>query len=135
MEIDLSRQHLWLYQDGKLTVETDIVSGKMTEKRYTPEGIFTMYYKQKNKTLRGEKKPDGTYEYEVPVNYWMPFNGGIGMHDADWNPSFGGTRYVNNGSHGCINLPLDAARKIYGIMTTDMPIICYYSQPYQLKAG
>ena len=135
VEIDLSRQHLWLYQDGKLTVETDIVSGKMTEKRYTPEGIFKMYYKQKNKTLRGEKKPDGTYEYEVTVNYWMPFNGGIGMHDADWNPSFGGTRYVNNGSHGCINLPLDAARKIYGIMTTDMPIICYYSQPYQLKAG
>ena len=130
VEIDLSRQHLWLYLDGKLTVESDIVSGKMTKKRYTPAGIFRMYYKQRDKVLRGEKKADGTYEYETPVEFWMPFNGGIGMHDAEWNPYFGGTRYINSGSHGCINLPYRIAQQIYEIMNTDIPIICYYSQPY-----
>ena len=126
----MSRQHLWLYLDGKLTVESDIVSGKITKKRYTPAGILRMYYKQRDKVLRGEKKADGTYEYETPVEFWMPFNGGIGMHDAEWNPYFGGTRYINSGSHGCINLPYRIAQQIYEIMNTDIPIICYYSQPY-----
>ncbi len=40
------------------------------------------------------KKADGTYSYEQPVTYWMPFNGGIGFHDADWQPYFGGDRYL-----------------------------------------
>ena len=126
MEIDLSRQHLWLYQDGKLTVETDIVSGKMTEKRYTPESIFKMYYKQKNKTLRGEKKPDGTYEYEVTVNYWMPFNGGIGLHDAPWQAAFGGTRYLTHGSRGCVNLPYSVAETVFNNVSAGTPVVCHY---------
>ena len=41
---------------------------------------------------RGKQKPDGTYEYETQVTYWMPFNGGIGFHDASWQPYFGGDR-------------------------------------------
>ena len=55
--------------------------------------------------LRGEMTANGTYSYEQPVTYWMPFNGGIGFHDADWQPYFGGDRYLTGGSHGCINLP------------------------------
>jgi vancomycin resistance protein YoaR len=133
VEIDLSRQHLWLYKDGQLQVESDIVSGKMTSDRYTPPGIFQMYYKQKDKVLKGEIQEDGKPEYEQPVDFWMPFNGGIGLHDATWNPSFGGDRYIHSGSHGCINLPYDIAEQIYNLIDTEMPIICYYSQPYTLN--
>lgn len=76
--------------------------------------------------LRGEKKPDGTYEYETQVTYWMPFNGGIGFHDATWQAYFGGDRYTYAGSHGCINMPLDAAATLYSIIDTNVPIVCFY---------
>ena len=55
----------------------------------------------------------------------MPFNGGIGLHDATWRSKFGGDIYVTNGSHGCINLPKDKAEKIYDIIDKNMPIIVY----------
>ena len=58
----------------------------------------------------------------------MPFNGGIGLHDASWRNSFGGDIYINNGSHGCINLPLEAAEKLYNIINSEMPIIVYKSE-------
>lgn len=82
MEIDLSRQRLWLYMDGQKVLDTNIVSGKMTSDRYTPPGIFTLTFKKSPSVLRGEKRSDGSYEYEANVTFWMPFNGGIGMHDS-----------------------------------------------------
>lgn len=51
--------------------------------------------------LRGSQKADGTYEYEEKVEYWMPFDGGIGFHDAPWRDEFGGDIYLTSGSHGC----------------------------------
>ena len=65
-------------------------------------------------------------EYETKVTYWMPFNGGIGLHDANWRSSFGGNIYQTNGSHGCINLPTAAAKEIYDRVYDGIPIICYY---------
>ena len=55
----------------------------------------------------------------------MPFNMNIGMHDATWRNSFGGNIYINNGSHGCINLPLETAKTIYSYIDTFFPIIVY----------
>ena len=55
----------------------------------------------------------------------MPFNGGIGMHDAKWRSSFGGTLYKTGGSHGCINLPHSVAKKIYENISAGMPVLCY----------
>lgn len=127
IEMDLSAQHLWYYIDGNLYVESDFVSGTYTVPgRRTPPGIFLLSYKQKNAVLRGAKKEDGTYEYESPVSYWMPFNRGIGMHDATWRGSFGGSIYKYSGSHGCINLPLEKAKTIFAKVDRETPIILYY---------
>ena len=83
IEVDLSSQHMYYYQNGSIIFDSDIVSGDIRyDDRATPPGIFTLYYKKSPDVLRGEKKPDGTYEYETQVTYWMPFNGGIGFHDA-----------------------------------------------------
>ncbi len=41
-------------------------------------------YKQRDATLKGQG-------YASPVKFWMPFNGGIGFHDASWRNTFGGT--------------------------------------------
>ncbi len=119
VEINLTDQHLYLYVDGELILETDFVSGNVANGNSTPAGVFGLTYKTRNAVLRG---PD----YETPVNYWMPFNGNIGMHDATWRRSFGGDIYLTNGSHGCINLPLKMAKSIYGYISAGFPVICYY---------
>lgn len=121
VEADLTHQHLYVYQDGEIVFETDFVSGKMnsTPDCITPPGIFGLTYKTTNAVLRGA-------DYETPVNYWMPFFGNYGMHDATWRVNFGGTIYQEYGSHGCINLPLDSAAVIYGYVFTGFPVVCYY---------
>ena len=127
IEVDLSSQHMYYYQGGSIIFDSDIVSGDIRyDDRSTPPGIFTLYYKKSPDVLRGAKKPDGTYEYETSVTYWMPFNGGIGFHDATWQAYFGGDRYTYAGSHGCINMPLDAAATLYSIIDTNVPIVCFY---------
>lgn len=119
VEIDLSNQHLYVYQDGEIVLESDFVSGNVSNGNTTPPGVFGLTYKTMDAILRGD-------DYETPVKYWMPFNGNIGMHDATWRGSFGGDIYLTNGSHGCINLPLSKAKEIYGYVSTGFPIICYY---------
>ena len=88
-------------------------------------GIYSLTYKEKDRILRGAKKADGTYEYESHVDYWMPFNGGIGFHDATWRSKFGGTIFQTSGSHGCINLPPEKASVLYDLIYKGMPVLCY----------
>lgn len=127
IEVDLTNQHMYVYQNGAVVLESDFVSGDSRyEDRKTPPGIFTLTYKRSPDVLRGAKLPDGTYEYEEPVDYWMPFNGGIGFHDAPWRSSFGGDIYTYNGSHGCINLPPSVAQTLYSIIDSNIPIVCFY---------
>ena len=123
VEVDLTKQHLWMYKEGKLIVESDFVSGTMTPARVTPPGIFRLYYKKSPAVLRSTKPGDS---YETPVSFWMPFNGGIGFHDATWRGSFGGQIFWNSGSHGCINLPYSAAQTIYQNIEKDYLVICFY---------
>ena len=117
IEIDLAEQHLYFYENGALLLDSQFVSGNVSKGWTTPPGLFTLYYKQTDKVLRGE-------DYETPVKYWMPFNGGIGLHDASWRGSFGGAIYKTNGSHGCINLPPKKAAAIYEHAYKGIPIIC-----------
>ena len=125
IEIDMGEQKVYAYVDGVCVLETPCVTGKMTADRMTPEGLYSIRAKQRNRVLVGYK-PDGSIDYRSPVKFWMPFNGGIGLHDASWRSEFGGELYVNGGSHGCINLPREAAQKIYDLCYKDMPVICYY---------
>ena len=47
------------------------------------------------------------------VDYWMPFDGDIGIHDSSWRDEYGGDIYRENGSHGCVNTPLESMGIIY----------------------
>ena len=119
VEINLTAQHLYFYVDGKLLVQSDFVSGNAAKGWSTPAGAYALTYKQRNATLKGQG-------YATPVSYWMPFNGGIGLHDANWRKTFGGTIYKNNGSHGCINLPSAVAKTIYENISAGDPVLCYH---------
>lgn len=125
-EVDLTNQHMFYFKDGQLMMESDIVTGNPNAGNATPQGVYSLAYKQRNVNLRGPKKEDGTYEWDSPVSYWMPFNGGIGFHDAIWQSAFGGTRYTWAGSHGCVNMPYDKAGQLYELIETGTPVICHY---------
>lgn len=120
IEVSLDQQHLWLYKNGELVTDTDIISGLPTEDRATCTGAYAIAYKASPFTLSSDM-----YGYEVPVSYWMPFVNGQGLHDASWQSEFGGDAYKTNGSHGCINLPPDQAEIIYQAIDGGYPIILY----------
>ena len=64
--------------------------------------------------------------YAAFVNYWMPVNGGIGIHDATWRKKFGGEIYKTDGSHGCINVPKDKMIEIYDLVDVGTPVVMFY---------
>lgn len=112
IEINLSTQRLWAYQDHNVVYQSNITSGATRYGFGTSTGMFNIYGKRTNTHLRGQQYGPA-YDYDVFVKYWMPFNGGEGLHDASWRSSFGGQDYVYSGSHGCVNLPDAAAAWIY----------------------
>lgn len=118
VEINLTTQHVFLYDKGKKILETDCVTGNSARGYDTPAGAYSVTYTERNATLKGEN-------YATPVKYWMPFNRNIGMHDADWRSSFGGEIYKYNGSHGCVNLPPDKAAIIFKYVKKGTPVFCY----------
>lgn len=125
VEINLAKQHLFFVKDGRLIVSSDCVTGGLQRRTPTPTGVYSVKYKARNAVLRGPRRGDGTYEWESPVSYWMPFNNGIGLHDAKWRGSFGGKIYRTNGSHGCVNLPLKKASAIFDEISPGIPVIVY----------
>lgn len=118
-EVDLDEQKVYLYIDGERVVETDCVSGKaISSDRFTPDGTFRLLYRKSPAVLRGA-------DYESPVTYWMPFNRGIGFHDATWRSRFGGEIYLTAGSHGCVNLPFAAAKELYENVYSGLPVVVF----------
>ncbi len=125
-EVDITEQHMWYIVNGQVAFETDVVTGKKG-KNDTPTGTYTILEKMRNKVLRGRPLANGKPSYLTPVSYWMRVTwSGIGFHDAGWQPTFGGDRYVNNGSHGCINMPPAKAEEFYGMLSVGCPVVIHY---------
>ena len=117
IDISIEKQRGILFENGRKVMESACVTGTPNRERATHYGSFRINYKQRNRILRGSQKL-----YEAFVSYWMPFDGGIGLHDATWRGSFGGNIYKSNGSHGCINLPPAFAKQLYERVTVGMPV-------------
>lgn len=116
IEVDIGQQKMFYYRDGELYLETDVVTGKNNATR---EEVCYVYSKQTNRILKGPG-------YASPVKYWMPVSGGIGIHDSSWRSKYGGDIYIKNGSHGCINTPLEIVEQMYEVMEVGTPCILYY---------
>jgi lipoprotein-anchoring transpeptidase ErfK/SrfK len=122
IEINLSTQQLWVYQDSQVIYSSPITSGATGRGFPTVTGLFSIYSKSTNIWLDGRAYGEN-YNYRVLVDYWMPFHGGFGLHDAwRWRTSFGGSDYYYNGSHGCVNLPLATAAFIYNWADVGTPV-------------
>lgn len=121
IEVSIKNQHVWMYISGVCIVDDDCTTGEWNkESNHTREGMFFLKYKKRDVVLRGS-------DYADFVNYWMPYDKSIGLHDAGWrtDEEFGGTNYIGNGSHGCVNLRHDTAETIYNNWDADIPIIVW----------
>lgn len=126
IEISITDQHWWAVKDGVSVLDTDCVTGLPTEARHTPDGVWSILDKQSPYTMHGEQHSDGSYEYVTNCSYWMRVTWtGVGIHDASWQPWFGGDRYTTNGSHGCINTPPELAEELYGICEVGWPVVIH----------
>lgn len=126
-DIDLAEQYARFYDEtGALIWESPIVSGIPDGVHDTSVGVYWLNQKASPSKLIGYE--NGKKIYESDVQYWMPFVGNvIGLHDADWQSSFGGTRYRDGaGSHGCVNLPPYKAAELYGIIQSGDVVVSHW---------
>ncbi len=130
LDVNKTSQVACLYDaTGRVLWESDITTGTENENTHngTPAGEFSIYDKKADFVLLGEDlNNDGKPDYERPVDYWMPFNGNIGLHDASWRTVYGGEEYKKSGSSGCVNLPKDAAVALFAIARVGDVVVVHY---------
>lgn len=128
IDVDLSEQYVRMYDDSSNVIwESNCVSGNPIYGGGTATGVFTIFTKASPMELVGrDYDGDGEPDYRTPVDYWMAFDGGEGLHDATWRGSFGGSIYTYDGSHGCVNLPYSKAQELYGITNVGDVVIVHW---------
>lgn len=107
--VDLSTQLVTAFEGEKLVFSQRCSSGvKGTD---TPKGEFTTYHKgpSVHMTNEGDAVEEETV-YSLPGVPWCSFFTGAGnaFHGTYWHNDYGRPR-----SHGCVNLPSEAAKWIY----------------------
>ena len=119
VEVDITNQHLYFVEDGKLRLDCDVVTGmKNDPNRRTTTGVHYIWAMNSNRYLDGPT-------WHCFVNRFMPFYGGEGFHDATWRSKFGGNIYENDGSHGCVNMPKDKVIELYELVDIGTPVVIY----------
>jgi len=120
--VSTEQQEVTLYQNGRSIFSTVATTGG--PELPTDHGVFHIYEKISPFVFHSPFPPSSPYYYyPSPVTYWMPFDGGQGLHDAPWRSNFGpgsnleptdlgGGRSIL-GTHGCVNLPFDAAQYVW----------------------
>lgn len=120
--VNTGEQELYAYENGDLVYSTSVMTGRGSLP--TPLGTFHIFAKLSPTTFTSPW-PEGSPNWYPPtyINYALEFKpGGFFLHDATWHSVFGpgsnGWHYDprfgwQNGSHGCVAMPLSAAAWLY----------------------
>ncbi len=115
--VSISKQHLWACEAGKQIRSVAVTTGRTLDGDQTPLGSWRVQAKQRHRYLVGP----GYRDY---VQYWVPFNGDFGLHDASWQTMpFGSQNYRQQGSHGCVHLPTAAMAWLYQWATVGRTVV------------
>jgi hypothetical protein len=144
IEIDLTAQKAFLLQDGQITYETPISSGRSSHP--TPTGNFSVLEKDLNhlssrygrivgangRTLvrdadSGMTVPAGAKFVRAPMKYFLRFDGATGMH-AGYLPGY-------PASHGCVRLPAAKAELFYHVAEIGTPVRVHGKAPASAPAA
>ena len=117
VEVDIDNQRLTVYKGGEVVTSTDVVTGNLNGFQ-TITGLYYAYNKETDQWMQGE-------DYLVFSKYWIGIEGAYGLHDASWRTHFGKDFYVNGGSHGCVNIPVDAMPEIFDTVEVGDAIILF----------
>lgn len=117
VEVDIDNQRLTVYRAGEVVISTDVVTGNLNGHQ-TITGLYYAYNKDEDQWMEGE-------DYLVFSDYWIGISGAYGMHDASWRTHFGKDFYVNGGSHGCVNIPVEAMPTIYETVEVGDAVILF----------
>ncbi len=105
--VDLGTQLVTAYEGDKLVFSSRCSSG--TKGTRTPDGDFHTYHKgaSMHMTNQGDEV---THIYDLPGVPWCTFFTGEGnaLHGTYWHNDYGRPR-----SHGCVNLPPEAAKFLF----------------------
>lgn len=110
IEVDLTTQMLYAYQNGQVVMSFPVSTGKWHP---TPTGTFHIWLKLRYTRMSGGTGADA---YDLPnVPYVMFFYNdqvgkgeGFSLHGAYWHNNFGYPM-----SHGCVNISPANAEKLY----------------------
>jgi len=112
IDIDLSHQKLYAYENNQLIYEFPVSTGLWGR---TPTGTFNIWIKLRYSKMEGGSQAINTYYYLPNVPYVMYFSSseiprsrGYGLHGTYWHDNFGHPM-----SHGCVNLHTSDAEKLY----------------------
>lgn len=115
--VSVSSQHMWACSGDKTVYDNPVITGKLANDDSTPLGDYKIFGQLTDQTLKG---CDASGCWNDPVSYWLPYQqadgGTVGFHDATWraDSEFGNTPPASNkGSHGCVEMPLAAAKWLY----------------------
>jgi len=115
--VDLSTQLVTAFEGEKLVFSQRCASG--VQGTDTPKGEFTTYHKgpSVHMTNEGDAIEEETV-YSLPGVPWCSFFTGAGnaFHGTWWHNDYGRPR-----SHGCVNLPSEAAKFIYRWTKPNVP--------------
>ncbi|MGH2441942.1 MAG: L,D-transpeptidase family protein [Chloroflexota bacterium] len=120
--VSTEQQQVTLYRNGQVVLTAPVTTGG--PELPTDLGVYHIYFKASPFEFHSPWPPGSPYYYSpTPVTYWMPFDGGEGLHDASWRSNFGPGSNVSPtdlgggrsilGTHGCVNLPYSAAQFIW----------------------
>jgi lipoprotein-anchoring transpeptidase ErfK/SrfK len=106
--VDISEQTLYAYDGNILFMQESISTG--LEFTPTPIGTFIIFKKTPSRYMQGPIPEVSDQYYDLPGVPWDLYftHGGAVIHGAYWHDSFG-----EQWSHGCVNLPLQSAKKLY----------------------
>ena len=106
IEVDLSEQRTYLYENEKLVHSWAISSGLNGSP--TDQGRFRVYAQLRSQNMGREDTTVAPFYYQPNVPYVSYYNADEAFHGAYWHNDFGRQR-----SHGCVNMPVDAAKFVY----------------------
>lgn len=120
--VSLSKQHLYAYHNGHQVFSTAVLTGQPALP--TPLGTYHIFAKYSPITFHSRYPRKSRFWYPpTHINYALEWKaGGYFLHDSWWHTVYGaGTEYKHydptygwqTGSHGCVSMPLSAARWIY----------------------
>jgi lipoprotein-anchoring transpeptidase ErfK/SrfK len=105
VEVDKTHQVLRAYEGDRLVLQSRISTGKWDKS--TPNGQFTAGYKERMHYSKLFENAPMPYSVEVDGNVFIHGFSSVPRHPA---------------SHGCIRMPIDAAKRFYDWVEPGTPI-------------